>query len=129
MMYKVLYLVAGGAIGTVARYFISGIAQKYMGSGFPWGTLAVNAAGAFVIGLIWGLFETVEIRSGFRVFVIIGILGGFTTFSSFALETMNLYKQGEIRMALFNILANNILAIVLVFVGFIAARALLGILK
>ncbi len=128
-MYKILYLIAGGAIGTGARYFVSGIAQKYMGSGFPWGTLIVNVSGAFVIGLIWGLFETVEIRSGFRIFVFIGILGGFTTFSSYALETMNLYKQGEIKMAVFNILVNNILAIVLVFVGFMAARGIIGILK
>ncbi len=128
-MYKILLLVSGGAIGTVARYLISGVAQKYMGSGFPWGTLVVNVTGAFIIGLIWGLFETVEIRSGFRIFVFIGILGGFTTFSSFALETMNLYKQGEIKMAILNILANNILAIVLVFVGFIVARAILGIIK
>jgi CrcB protein len=128
-MYKILYLVAGGAIGTAARYFVSGIAQKYMGSGFPWGTLMVNITGAFVIGLIWGLFETVEIRSEFRIFVFIGILGGFTTFSSYALETMNLYKQGEIKMAVFNILANNILAIILVFVGFMAARGILGIMK
>jgi CrcB protein len=128
-MYKILYLVAGGAIGTLARYFVSGVAQKYMGSGFPWGTLVVNVTGAFIIGLVWGLFETVEIRSGFRIFVFIGILGGFTTFSSFALETMNLYKQGEIKMAIINILANNILAIILVFAGFIAARGILGIMK
>ena len=128
-MYKILYLVTGGAIGTVARYLISGVAQKYMGSGFPWGTLVVNVTGAFIIGLIWGLFETVEIRSGFRIFVFIGILGGFTTFSSFALETMNLYKQGEIKMAIFNILVNNTLSILLVFVGFIVARAILGIIK
>jgi CrcB protein len=128
-MYKILYLVVGGAIGTVARYFISGFAQKYMGSGFPWGTLVVNITGAFIIGFIWGLFETIEIRSGFRIFVFIGILGGFTTFSSFALETMNLYKQGEVKMAFFNILANNALAIILVFVGFMAARGILGIMK
>lgn len=128
-MYKILYLVAGGAIGTLSRYYVSGLAQKYMGSGFPWGTLVVNITGAFIIGFIWGLFETIEIRSGFRVFVFIGILGGFTTFSSYALESMNLYKQGEIKMAVFNILANNVLAIILVFVGFMAARGILGIVK
>ena len=128
-MYRILLLVLGGAIGTVARYLISGIAQKHIGSEFPWGTLVVNVAGAFIIGLVWGLFETMDVRSGLRIFIFIGILGGFTTFSSFALETMNLYKQGEIKMAMFNILANNILAIILVFVGFIAAKALLGVLK
>ncbi|RLD62145.1 MAG: fluoride efflux transporter CrcB [Bacteroidetes bacterium] len=128
-MYKILLLVSGGAIGTVARYFISGVAQKYMDSGFPWGTLVVNITGAFVIGLIWGLFETVEINSGIRAFIFIGILGGFTTFSSFALETMNLYKQGEIKIAILNILANNTLSIILVFVGFMAARGILGIIK
>lgn len=128
-MNKIIYLVAGGAIGTVARYFVSGYAHKYMGSGFPWGTLAVNISGAFIIGLIWGLFESVEIRSEIRIFIFIGILGGFTTFSSYALESMNLYKQGEIKMAIFNILANNFLSIALVFLGFILARGLLGIIK
>lgn len=116
----------GGALGTLFRYLIAGLPHKYSDTIFPWGTLLVNVSGAFLIGLIWGIFEERGISPHTRTFIFIGFLGGFTTFSTFALETMNLFKEGAVKLAFVNILANNILCIVLVFGGFFLARGLLN---
>ena len=128
-MYKILFLFAGGGIGTIARYLISTFTHKvYLGS-FPLGTLAVNVLGSFFIGILWGIFESENMSSGLRAFLFIGILGGFTTFSSYALESYNLFKDGEVRMALLNIMANNILSIGMLIIGLIIARSLHGLIQ
>ncbi len=116
-MTKVLLLIAGGAIGTLARFGISGLTQKYFDGGFPWGTLMVNLTGALIIGFIWGFWETGKVSVNLRTFVFIGILGGYTTFSSYAFETLNLFRDGETKLALINILASNILGILFFQVG------------
>jgi CrcB protein len=121
-MTKALLVLSGGAIGSLLRYSVSGLAHKYYGAVFPYGTLAVNLIGSFLIGLLWGLFESFNISSNVRSFLFIGILGGFTTFSSYSLETLNLLRDGELKLAFANILANNILGLLLVFLGFIAAK-------
>ncbi|MEA3503915.1 MAG: CrcB family protein, partial [Bacteroidota bacterium] len=83
-MIKYLYIAAGGATGTLLRYYISGLAHK-IGTGiFPWGTVAVNLIGALLIGLSWGLFDRITIPANNRLFLFIGLFGGFTTFSTFA---------------------------------------------
>ncbi len=128
-MTKILLLLSGGAIGTLARYGLSGLTHKYFEGTFPLGTLVVNLAGSLIIGLIWGLWETENIPTHIRTFIFIGILGGFTTFSSYTLETLNLFKDGDTKMALVNIFANNILGLLLVFLGFIAARGILNIIR
>jgi fluoride exporter len=123
-MFKVLLLILGGAMGTLTRYSISGLAHRYLGSDFPYGTLSVNLLGSFAIGLLWGLFENESLSSAFRSFAFIGFLGGFTTFSSYSLETLNLFRDGQVKIALMNILLNNIFGLVLVFGGFVLARLL-----
>lgn len=126
-MTKLLLLLGGGALGTFFRYLISGLSHKYTDTVFPWGTLVVNVTGAFLIGLIWGAFEERGISPQIRTFIFVGFLGGFTTFSTFALETMNLFKEGAFKLGFVNILANNLLCIVLVFGGFFLAKGLLNI--
>lgn len=128
-MAKILLLLSGGALGTLARYYTSGIAHKLFIGSFPVGTLAVNLAGSFIIGLLWSFWEQGSISSNMRTFVFIGILGGFTTFSSFSLETMNLFRDNEIKLGILNILANNILGILLVFLGFMSAKGILNLVK
>ena len=96
---------------------------------FPLGTLLVNLIGSFIIGLAWGFFETNSFSPNLRAFLFIGVLGGFTTFSSFSLETMNLLRDGEFKIGIINILANNVLGIVLVFGGLFTSRELLSFLK
>lgn len=128
-MTKFIFLAAGGAIGTVLRYSLSGYTYKVSNGVFPWGTLAVNLAGSFVIGLLWGFLEIENLSSNVRNFLFIGILGGFTTFSTFALESLNLFRDGEVKLALANILASNILGIVLVFAGFFIGRYIVNLIR
>lgn len=123
-MTKLLLVLAGGALGSLARYAASGLTYKYFSGAFPLGTLAVNLAGSFLIGLLWGLWETSNISTSMKTFVFIGILGGFTTFSAYSMETLGLFRGGEIKLALVNIFANNILGLLLVFAGFLAGQAL-----
>jgi len=128
-MTKVLLLLSGGAVGTLLRYYFSGWAHRIYDGTFPVGTLVVNVIGSFIIGLVWGLSEQGNISSGVRTFIFIGLLGGFTTFSSFSLETMHLFRNNEIKLGLINILANNILGIAFVFAGFILAMGLIKLIK
>lgn len=128
-MTKIVLLLAGGATGTVTRYAVSGLTHRYFDGTFPIGTLVVNLIGSFLIGLIWGLWETSNISSNTRTFIFIGILGGFTTFSSYTMETLNLFRDGEIKLGLTNILANNIIGLLLVFIGFILGKGLINLTK
>lgn len=83
---------AGSFLGGIGRYLISGYFNK--GNTFPWGTLWVNLAGCFLIGLFIALFQKQLLNRAFLPFVVTGVLGGFTTFSAFSLETFQLLKQG-----------------------------------
>jgi len=128
-MIKIIFIAIGGAIGTLARYFVSGIDYKLSGGVFPVSTFIINSAGSLIIGFLWGLFERFTVSPTARMFIFIGILGGFTTFSTFALESFNLFRDGEFKIALANILATNILGIVFVFVGFAVSRLLLNVAR
>ena len=118
-IFKVFLVGAGGFAGSVLRYLFSGYVQNVSGSiGFPYGTLAVNLAGCFVIGL---LSHLADVRGVFspdaRAFVFIGILGGFTTFSTFGNETMNLLRDGENASAMLNIGGHVVAGLFFVWVG------------
>ncbi len=128
-MMKFILLGVGGAIGTVLRYSLSGFTYRIAGGVFPWGTLFVNLSGSFVIGLLWGVFELENLSSGTRNFLFIGLLGGFTTFSTFALESLNLVRDGELKLAIGNMLASNILGIALVFAGFLLSKYVIQALR
>jgi CrcB protein len=116
---KILYIVIGGAIGAVLRYGVSSWSAGAHGTGCPFGTMIVNLVGCFLIGLVFGLGESRGINPSFRIFFITGFLGALTTFSSYALETMN---SGDMKMAIANITANNIGGLILVKVGLMLAR-------
>ena|SRR5437899_5775285 len=118
-IYKVLLVGMGGFAGSVLRYLVGGYVQNLSGSiGFPYGTLAVNLAGCFIIGF---LSHLADMRGVFtteaRAFVFIGILGGFTTFSTFGNETMNLFRDGENTSALLNIGAHVLAGLFFVWLG------------
>ena len=98
MMLKTVLLVAlGGAIGSVARYLFNVATMRLAGPDFPWGTLGVNIIGSLLIGVIAGLLAfTTEWAQDVRAFAVIGILGGFTTFSAFSLDAMLLWEKGAL---------------------------------
>ena len=128
-MIKILFLMTGGALGTLARYVAAGLAHRVTGTLFPIGTLIVNASGSLLIGIVWAFWEDSSMPSYIRTFLLIGFFGGFTTFSSFSLETMNLVRDNEMKLAVLNILANNILGIVMVFGGFLLTRFFMNLIK
>ncbi|MCP9449672.1 MAG: fluoride efflux transporter CrcB [Nitrospira sp.] len=122
-MIKLLLIGTGGFVGSILRYLISGAVQTASQSiAFPYGTLAVNVIGCVLIGFF---FELAEGRGLFspdaRAFLIVGILGGFTTFSTFGNETMNLLRDGEWALALLNVGAQVVLGIGGVWIGYILA--------
>ena len=126
LMYKILLIGSGGAIGALLRYGVAGVVSRHIGGTFPWGTLSVNSIGALLIGLLWGIFEQFQFSDSLRVFLFIGILGAFTTFSTFCLESVNLIKNGEIKYALAYIFSSNILGILFVIFGFFISRLIIG---
>lgn len=128
-MTKFILLAAGGAIGTLLRYSLSGLTYKVIDGIFPWGTLFVNLSGSLAIGLLWGFFEIENLSPNMRNFIFVGILGGFTTFSTFTLESFNLLRDGEIKLALSNLFISNIFGIVLVFAGFLLSKYIINLIK
>ncbi|MBR1235594.1 fluoride efflux transporter CrcB [Bradyrhizobium sp. AUGA SZCCT0182] len=92
----ILSVAAGGAIGSVARYLVGIWSGKMFGINFPWGTLIINVTGSFLIGLFIGLFATKwDLPQAMRIFLIVGICGGYTTFSTFSLDSFYLVERGE----------------------------------
>lgn len=122
MIVRLLLIALGGAIGSVCRYGLGGLAYRLFGSVFPWGTAAVNIVGSLAIGFLWAAFERAAVGPNMRTFVFIGILGGFTTFSSYTLETFNLFRESETRLAVTNMVVSNIIGVAAVFIGFAIFR-------
>jgi CrcB protein len=118
-MPRLLLVGLGGFVGTIVRYWLSGVIAKRYGETFPWGTLAVNALGCFLAGLLfYFLFDRFLTNPTARSVVFIGLLGGFTTFSSYGMQTFTLIRDGEVSLALLNILVSNILCLFLVWLGY-----------
>lgn len=128
-MIKLLLLMTGGALGTLTRYAASGLVHRMTDTLFPLGTLIVNSTGSLLIGIVWAFLENSGLPGYIRTFLFIGFFGGFTTFSTFSLETLNLVRDNEIRLAAMNILANNIIGIVFVFAGFFLTRVFMNAMK
>ncbi|MDD6210751.1 MAG: fluoride efflux transporter CrcB [Bacteroidales bacterium] len=119
-----LYVMTGGAIGALCRYLTTFAVQRSVCStAFPWGTFCVNLTGSFLIGLLWGILESFESNHGARLFLIVGVLGGFTTFSSFSLESLLLFKAGEVKNALLYIVGSNIGGLTLAYAGYLITSA------
>lgn len=122
---RLLGLAVLGAVGTLARYGLGGLVQRHAGAGFPWGTVAVNAAGCFVFGIVWALAaERSLLRGEARTIILIGFFGAFTTFSSFAFETTQMLRDGQWGRAIANIGLQNTAGLVLLIVGAAVGRHL-----
>ena len=122
-MLTYLWIAIGGALGSVARYACSSAAAHSFGETFPWGTLLVNVTGSFVIGFFASLTGPDGrwiLPPDARLFVTVGICGGYTTFSSFSLQTLSLIRSGEFAAAFGNIVGSVILCLVGVWAGYVA---------
>ncbi|MEW6327798.1 MAG: fluoride efflux transporter CrcB [Thermodesulfobacteriota bacterium] len=123
-MKKIFLVMMGGSLGALCRYGVSLLAVKLCGNSFPWGTLLANLSGCFLIGTFFALGERNIMDPSARLFFITGFLGALTTFSAFALETMNAMYGGSNVIAGQNFLFNNIGGMVMVFVGMWLGRML-----
>jgi CrcB protein len=122
-MLSYIWVSLGGAIGSAARFWISGVVAERFGQTFPYGTLVVNVTGSFVIGLLAALTMPEGrwlVSPSFRQFFMIGICGGYTTFSSFSLQTLALAQDGEWFRAAANSIASVVLCLVAVWSGYFA---------
>ncbi|EGV16483.1 fluoride efflux transporter CrcB [Thiocapsa marina] len=124
-MLQLFAIAAGGALGALARYGMSNGVYAWLGRGFPWGTLAVNLLGSFLMGLLFVLLiERLSWAPEWRGAILIGFLGAFTTFSTFSIETLNLLEEGSLLTAFLNMLVSVWLCIVVCWVGVILGRSL-----
>lgn len=124
-MQNLLWIAAAGGAGALARYGLGGLMHRLLGPSFPWGTFAVNILGCFLFGLIWALAETrLAISGQVRLIVLAGFMGSFTTFSTFVFETGMLLKDGQYLFTLANMLGQNLVGLVALFLGLALARAL-----
>jgi CrcB protein len=115
----------GGGIGATARYWLQGAVYRITGAGFPYGTLAVNILGSLLIGLLMSFFdERFVVNPSLRIFLAIGILGGFTTFSSFSYETMALLRDGSYAFGLWNIASSIVVCLGATWLGIIIGKVL-----
>jgi len=124
-MTQVLAIAAGGAVGALLRYWTSIAVHSRLGMAFPYGTLAVNILGSLLMGFlyIW-LVERMAAGPALRAFLLIGVLGAFTTFSTFSMETVNLMEAGHVGRALANVLVSVIVCVTAAGFGVLAARQL-----
>ena len=123
LLQRLLFIALAGLAGTLCRYGLSGLIARRFGETFPTGTLLVNIIGCFLAGfLFYPLHERFLVSEVVRTALMIGFLGGFTTFSSFGLQTFTLFKDGEIGFAIMNILLSNAVGLASVWIGYLLAK-------
>lgn len=126
MIRTLLIVGAGGFIGSIMRYLVQFFVEKGLSSTFPWGTLIANIAGSLIIGMVFGLAEKGNLLSAeWRIFLAVGICGGFTTFSSFAYNNLNMIKEQAYGQLFLNVGGSLILGIFAVYLGIILVRMIL----
>lgn len=126
-MLNAVWIFVGGGLGSLARWWASGFVANHIGQTFPWGTLFVNVTGSFIIGLfstLTGPQGRILASASFRQFFMLGVCGGYTTFSSFSLQTLNLAGEGEWFRAGANATLSLVLCLVGVWLGHVTALAM-----
>jgi fluoride exporter len=125
MLRTILIVGTGGFIGSVMRYLVQFYVEKGMSSTFPMGTLIANIVGSFIIGMVFALVEKGNLMSSeWRIFLTVGICGGFTTFSAFAYNNFIMIKEHSYGQLLFNLGGNIFLGILAIYLGIVLIRAI-----
>lgn len=127
MWLLMISVACGGAIGAVSRFWISEVIYQRVAAIFPFGTLTVNMIGCFLIGFLWNIFGTFAVSEYIKMFISVGVLGALTTFSSYAIGTVNLWRDGDYMYAALNVLINNGVGILLVVLEIFASQILINI--
>lgn len=122
-MQKTILIAVAGLVGTLLRYWLSGYVAKQQGETFPWGTMAVNLIGCLLTGVVFFVTEErLLVSHTVRTVILIGLLGGFTTFSSYGLQTFTLLRDGEFGLAVLNVVMSNTLGLFMVWLGYALGR-------
>ena len=122
-MQKTILIALAGLVGTLLRYWLSELVARQHGETFPWGTMVVNLLGCLMAGVVFFLAqERLLLSPTVRTVIMIGLLGGFTTFSSYGLQTFTLLRDGEFGQGILNVAASNILGLFMVWVGYVLGR-------
>jgi len=122
-MQKTIFIALAGLVGTLIRYWLAGFVTRQYGENFPWGTLIVNLIGSFLAGALYHLAEErLLISPALRTVILIGLLGGFTTFSSYGLQTFTLLRDGQLGLATLNVALSNVLGLLMVWTGYVAFK-------
>lgn len=120
---KILLIALAGGIGSLARYWLSGLVQRASGGEFPWGTFAVNMAGCLLFGVVWSVAEErMLISPEARSVALVGFMGAFTTYSTYTFETTQLLRDSEWALAIGNIALQNITGVVFLLLGLAIGR-------
>jgi len=125
-MGQLIAVALGGACGSALRFLVSSGFYHWLGRGFPYGTLAVNVIGSFLIGLLAEalILQRITFSLEYRAAILVGVMGGFTTFSSFSLETIYLIEQGSLTKAALNVLISVVACLLAVWIGLLSGRTL-----
>lgn len=124
MVLHYLIVGLGGALGAMARHGVGSLVLRTVGDGFPWGTLLINVLGSFLIGLLVGILALVgQWSQEIRLFAVVGVLGGFTTFSAFSLESVLLFEKGQIGAAILYVSASVLGSVLATLLGLYLVRA------
>jgi len=126
MFLATLFVAAGGAIGSVARFWLNELSLKLYGGDFPWGTIIANISGSLLIGVVAALPAFGERDLLARQFLMVGIMGGYTTFSSFSLQTLTMLQHGHLAKAAANVAGSVALCLIAVWAGYALAASFSG---
>ncbi len=126
-MKEIIAIMMGGALGATSRHLINIWVQRFAQGNFPIGTITVNLLGSFFIGLFGALLEHYKVAAEYRLFILTGFFGSFTTFSTFAREKAELLKIGDIKTVIIYVLTTNIIGVLLVFAGYILAKQIIDL--
>jgi fluoride exporter len=120
-----LLVALGGVVGATSRYYLQGLVYRWLGVMFPWGTLAVNLLGCFFIGFLLEWAESrIVISNDLKIFLTIGVLGSFTTFSTFSYESMALLRSGELFLSIINVVSHIVGGLCLAWAGMMVAKVI-----
>lgn len=125
MLQKIICIAFGGALGALARYGMAGAVQRWAGSGFPWGTAAVNILGSFLFGILWAFaLGRGNLNADLRAVIFVGFLGSFTTFSTFISETGQFLADSQLLMGMGNVVFQLLVGTGVFFIGMALGRSI-----